>query len=559
MTVVAGCSDEAILVTGVNFYKNEVFVGVNESIKLDYKVFPSNCTNAKVTFWSTDDNIASVDAEGNVTLKTEGEASIVVRTVDGGFEDSCKIISYVDPTSIAFKSDSEYPVNVAPAGSEYNFYTSLAVEKTAKLKVDFFLNGVASDDITNKNVVFSSSNTSNVVVLDENQGVIKAVSGVAEGVAYSDITATVSTKDGNIKSVCRVFVNKASNIDNLFVHYANGEELLANRDGSDVLELTAEGSSSEATEFYAYILNTSGEKKTDVEFMFSTNDQEQGVVELSVDKSLSDQGIYKFSLKPVEEGSAILYLNTTCLDGEGKAISLSISINVRAAVNSVTISASDRKDGSYEILTNGELFSFVPQYKDASGRIIEGATRELHFDEFAGDLANYVRSFGNNNFRVIAVPENMNQLFTISGFVYKYPNGEQGKVYFSYSFYIRNTLEGLVVSLNPKTTEEIGGKDVTTLPQDGISALTLTQRSGTWESVDVYAYATSFNSTDTEPVSVSLVAYDSTKIFVAQDGANKNKFTLTGVGDGQTTLTFVATNGVEEITYSITIYTVTVN
>ena len=557
MTIASGCSDDAILVTGVNFYKNEIYVSVSESVKLDYKVFPSNATNSRVTFWSTDENVASVDEAGNVTMKAEGEASIVVRTVDGGFEDSCKIISYIDPTSIAFKGDSEYPINEAPAGVGYNYYTSLAVDKTTKLNVEFLLDGLPNEEITNRNVVFTSSSESNIQVLDENSGVIKAISGVSmdgSETAYSDITATVETKNGNIKTICRVYVNKSSTIDKLFVHYANGEELLANRDGSDVLELTT---ASLGTEFYAYILNASGEKKTDAEFMFSTNDPEEKVVALDVDNSQSEEGIYKFTLNPVEEGSTILYIYTTCLDASGKAISLSITIDVRAAVSHASLSATERQDGGVEVLTNGELFSFSPVFKDSTGEVISGASRTLYFDELSGNIANYVRNFGSNNFRIIAVPEDMNELFTITGYVNKYPNGDSvhERVYFEYDFYIRNSLEGLIVSTSEKAVVD----GVPTLPKDGITSLTLTNKSGSWGTQTIYAYALSFKLTDTEPALVSFKSnYDASKVAVQQDLANPSKFVLTAIEEGQTQLTFVVTNGVERIEYTIDIFVVNV-
>ena len=227
----------------------------------------------------------------------------------------------------------------------------------------------------------------------------------------------------------------------------------------------------------------------------------------------------------------------------------------------MSVSATQRNEGGIEILTNGELFSFDAVYKDALGVEIVGAERELHFYDLTGDIANYVRSFGGNNFRIIAVPEDMSKTFTITGFVYKYPNSEVAheRVFFTYTFYIRNTLEGLVVSLSSKTTEDVGGTDVTTLPQDGITSLTITNAGGTWASINVYAYALSFNNTDTEPARVSFVGdFDQTKINVVQDGADTNKFVITGIEEGQTTLTFITTNGVEEITYSISIFVVDV-
>lgn len=48
-------------------------------------VVPVNATNKAVTFTSSDNSIATVNAQGVVTGVAEGSATITATTVDGGF------------------------------------------------------------------------------------------------------------------------------------------------------------------------------------------------------------------------------------------------------------------------------------------------------------------------------------------------------------------------------------------------------------------------------------------------------------------------------------------
>ena len=82
---------EPIAVTGVSLNESEVEVFVNQMITLISTVAPADADNRRVVWSSDNAGVASVDADGNVTALTNGEATITVTTVDGAKTASCKV------------------------------------------------------------------------------------------------------------------------------------------------------------------------------------------------------------------------------------------------------------------------------------------------------------------------------------------------------------------------------------------------------------------------------------------------------------------------------------
>ena len=82
---------EPIAVTGVSLNENEAEVFVNQMITLTATVAPADADNRRVVWSSDNAGVASVDADGNVTALTNGEATITVTTVDGAKTASCKV------------------------------------------------------------------------------------------------------------------------------------------------------------------------------------------------------------------------------------------------------------------------------------------------------------------------------------------------------------------------------------------------------------------------------------------------------------------------------------
>ena len=84
-------TDAGVSVTGVSLNESEIVMEVGDGAKLWETVTPSTAANKKVTWSSDKPEVADVDDNGNVEAKAVGEAIITVKTVDGGFEATCKV------------------------------------------------------------------------------------------------------------------------------------------------------------------------------------------------------------------------------------------------------------------------------------------------------------------------------------------------------------------------------------------------------------------------------------------------------------------------------------
>ncbi len=81
----------SVHVTGIQLNKTELILVRLRSEQLIATVLPSNATNKKVIWHSSDTEIASVDQNGLVTAHEAGEATITATTEDGGYTATCLV------------------------------------------------------------------------------------------------------------------------------------------------------------------------------------------------------------------------------------------------------------------------------------------------------------------------------------------------------------------------------------------------------------------------------------------------------------------------------------
>ncbi len=78
-------------VTGVSLSKTSAGIHPGDKMALTATITPSDASETRVTWASSDLNVATVDDKGNVTAVGEGSCTITVTTVDGGYKATCEV------------------------------------------------------------------------------------------------------------------------------------------------------------------------------------------------------------------------------------------------------------------------------------------------------------------------------------------------------------------------------------------------------------------------------------------------------------------------------------
>ena len=84
-------TQKIVPVTGIKLNYNELELSVGGSESLVATVLPTNATNKEVIWSSTNEAVVTVDENGLVNAVGAGDAIIVVKSVDGGYQDFCII------------------------------------------------------------------------------------------------------------------------------------------------------------------------------------------------------------------------------------------------------------------------------------------------------------------------------------------------------------------------------------------------------------------------------------------------------------------------------------
>ena len=179
LAVFSSCREEElpVAVTSVSLNSTSIELVEGTTQTLVATVSPSNAENQKVIWSSSNSSVASV-TDGVVTAVKAGNATITVKTDDGNKTATCNVTVVAEEISVTSVSLDQTAVELAEGGE---------VTLTATVK---------PDDATNKNVSWSSSNSSVASVTD----------GVVTAVKAGNATITVKTDDGNKTATCNVTV-----------------------------------------------------------------------------------------------------------------------------------------------------------------------------------------------------------------------------------------------------------------------------------------------------------------------------------------------------------------
>jgi uncharacterized protein YjdB len=181
-TIISGVNDDypillslVVDVTEVALDRSTIDIIVGDTTELTATVFPSDATDQRVTWSSSDTSVATV-ANGAVTAVNVGTAIITVTTVDGGHTATCEVtVLPVAVTGVTLDRTS----------------VSLTAGNTTGLTATVF-----PSDATDKEVTWSSSDTS----------VATVANGVVTAVKVGTATITVTTNDGGFTATCAVTV-----------------------------------------------------------------------------------------------------------------------------------------------------------------------------------------------------------------------------------------------------------------------------------------------------------------------------------------------------------------
>lgn len=97
---------EIVHPSAVKLNKTEATRYAGGVVDLKAKVIPAGATNKDVTWSSSNESVATVDANGHVTVVGEGQAIITVTTVDGGLTDQCQLTVNPIPDGAVFSADA---------------------------------------------------------------------------------------------------------------------------------------------------------------------------------------------------------------------------------------------------------------------------------------------------------------------------------------------------------------------------------------------------------------------------------------------------------------------
>lgn len=188
---------EKIPATGVELNKPTLTIAVGDEVKLVANVLPADATDKRVTWESSDENVATVSATGAVTGVKDGTAKITVYTEDGDFSASCNVTvgagSPDKPDPDKPEPDKPEPDKPEPDNPEVptevmelsKTAATIGVEETLCIAPYVKKN---YPDLWDK--VKFTSDDANIATVDENM----VITGVAEGSATLTGTCEVDGK-----------------------------------------------------------------------------------------------------------------------------------------------------------------------------------------------------------------------------------------------------------------------------------------------------------------------------------------------------------------------------
>ena len=180
---------EVVKVSGIKFGKSEMTLKYGSSITLKPIFTPSNATNKKVKYTSSDTSVLKVDANGKVTASAnkDATATITATTEDGAKTAQVRITVKQVETKIKVSG-------VKITSSNNTLFLNKKSNNTLTLTAE-----VSPSNAANKNVTWSSSNQA-VATVDSR--------GIVTPKSLGETKITVKTNDGGKTATYMVYVKQ---------------------------------------------------------------------------------------------------------------------------------------------------------------------------------------------------------------------------------------------------------------------------------------------------------------------------------------------------------------
>lgn len=177
-----------VAVKSISVRASSVTLEVGDTWAIQAKVSPSNATNKKLSYTTSNSKVCKVSSSGRIEARAAGKATVTVKA--GG--KSVKISVTVNQPRMSFSSNSLH----------------LSVGDTSNVKSMLTVKGMRASDVR-----FSSSNTK-IVTVDRKTGALKAV---------GDGEATIKAACGNKTVTLKVSVERTRVVNKSYTYTGNGK------------------------------------------------------------------------------------------------------------------------------------------------------------------------------------------------------------------------------------------------------------------------------------------------------------------------------------------------
>lgn len=168
----------SLSLNGISINKSNLTIKEKEKEQLNIIYNPSNATNKKVTWKSSNESIVTINQNGYLTAIAPGTATITAVSNDGGYVATCKV---------TVEEISKKVTDISLDKSEINIQIGQTEELKATIKPDY---------AENKNIIWTSSD----------QKIATVENGIITAVSPGTVEVKATSEDGNKEAICKVTV-----------------------------------------------------------------------------------------------------------------------------------------------------------------------------------------------------------------------------------------------------------------------------------------------------------------------------------------------------------------